>query len=331
MSTLRRGLALSVLAVLTACGGGGSGSNPVVTTPATTGSSGAASAASSGAATAKLTLRFPSHVAKAKITTAAQKRKPGYINPNGGSLVITIGGNTVLDPVLQNPYFSLGTQDLSTGTSTITVPLTPGFYPTGNLLVTEYDGNSGCCTPLAYGYNAAYTDINGNYQDGSFSLGSGGTAAPVVTMAMNTTGIAFTSDPVNGSDAVVLSTNGGAPTNFNGCWNSGTVFYAFPTDANGTFVLPSSSAGYTGGDPNSYFPGVPTVTLANQYDYATGQQQVKFLPGVIAGSFKYVDPQVLYQNVFGTFQVNNPISNVSPPFGYNYYIYGYVVVGDSSC
>ena len=324
-----RALALAAIILVSACGGGGSGAPATSLTPAVhaTPSPGAANA------TATITLKFPAHVKKATAakTSSATNRKPAYINPNGGSLVVSVNGTALYDPNnLTNAYFSLGTQDLTTGTSTIEVSIASGTYQTGSIAITEYDQNNGTGNVLAYGFNNSYTDSNGNYQSGILTIVPGGTISPVITMAMNVGGIAITTDPVNGSDAQILSSSG--QTNL--CASAGQVYYFFPADLSNTIVLPGQSpaGGYTGGDDSNGLPGVPTVTLSYQYSN-NGPPQASLAQSILGGGVYVLNAASGSETAYASFQVQNPMNGLSPapPFSYNAYPVGNLDVGPGNC
>jgi hypothetical protein len=327
MSTLQRTLALIAVATITGCGGGSGSQTPV--TPVVKATSAAVTRTPDAKAT--ITLKFPAHVAKARpaATKAGAARKPAYINPNGASLVITYQGTPIDDPATGYAYFSLGTQDLTTGTSTVTVPLASGYYAPGDLAISEYDG-AGTGNALAYGYNASYSDANGNYHDGSFTLDVGGTISPVITLAMNVAAIAITTDPVSGSDAQLVSIDYTNPTQK--CGHTGDVFYFFPADLSSTIVLPGAptGSGYNGGDTSNAIPGVPLVSLASQYSF---QSPITSLNQSILG----VGYVLNAPNVYGIDQVvltvNNAIHNSYPypPFTYSSQNSAYFNVGQDYC
>jgi hypothetical protein len=328
MITLRRCAALVALTGLAACGGGGGGSSTTHALPAALVTAAPSRTADAGAT---LTLRFPAKVAKAKFastTAATAKRGPQYINPNGGSLVITVLGQTMYDPA--NPgkaYFSLGTANPD-GSSILTISLLSGNYNPGDLTVTEYDGSNGTGNVLAYGYNGPYTDGYGNAQSGAFSLAVAGSAAPVVTMVMNATNIALTTDPVNGSDGVVLNTSSSSPTNFGSCVSTPTTVYAFAADPSGTFVL---EAGYTGGDPNrgQLFPGVPSVTRVSESTSPSGGG-LTLQPTAFGGVFNFLLAQPGYYGVLSTtFYVLNPLWNLNN--SYSNSTTAYATLGNNGC
>jgi hypothetical protein len=314
---------------LAACGGGGGASSssksvlPVATSTAP---------ARTPDAKATLTLKFPAHTARVRVAgaTAAMKRSPAYINPNGASLVVTAFGQTLLDSTNGNAiYFSLGTQDPTTGISTVNIPLLSGNYNTGDLTITEYDGNGGGDV-LAYGYNASYTDGNGNFNNGTFTLAPGGSASPVLTMVMNAAGIALTSDPVAGSDAIALAANAPGANTCGSNFHNGVTLYAFAIDASGTMVLPGQTpgAGLTGQDPNSSFPGVNAATLSNQFPDSgnTHLTSTIFGPGVL----QLNDPTGNGQ-MQATFNTQNPLSQISNPFFPPSNITGWVELGGGWC
>jgi hypothetical protein len=331
MKNMRRALALTALASMTACGGGSGTQAPL---PGATASAPARTPDAKGT----VTLRFPAHVAKAKLgsqTASTKSRNPAYINPTGtNTLVVTEFNNTITDPSTGNSYFALSEGVTNAdGSTSLTIPLLSGTYNQGQIAISEYDGGG---NPLAYGYNAQYTDINGNVQSGAFTLSPGGTAAPVITLVMNAEQIAFTTDPVSGSDAVILSQNSGAPTHFGGaghCWSAGAnTFYVFPADLSATFVLPGTASGFTGGDQSSSFPGVPSVSLTSQFTDNGGGRQVLLVPTIPGGnSYQVSDPSNFFSNLEATFLVQNPLVQIGAPFGYNSSVSGYVDLGDASC
>jgi hypothetical protein len=300
MSTLRRALALAALAAMTACGGGGSGSQSAIV-PSTS------KPASVSNATATLTLKFPAHVAKAK--AAATARKPAYINPGGGSLVITALGTTLMDPANPaNGFFSLGTQNLTTGVSVLTIPLVASGYSPGDLTITEYDGQ-GTGNALAYGQNQNF-----------FNVTAGSVATPSISMSMVIAGIALTTDPINGSDAFVLNT--GSPGNIQ-CTSSGGTYWAFPVDATNTFELPGSPT--APGDTS----GIPNPTLASQTPIGGPAQWL----GSTLGSnvFTLSDPGGS-QSIESDFSVTNPVDQFkSTPFGFTDPVQGWVQIGPGTC
>jgi hypothetical protein len=317
MKNLRRVLALAALAAVTACGGGGTNS---AVTPTTT-----KAAARTPDAKGTVTLIFPAHVAKATSGAhlANAKRSPAYINPSGGSLVITAFSNTLFDPANPgNGYFSLGAPNPD-GSSTITVPLLSGTYQPGDLTVTEYDGLGGG-NELAQGYNAQYTDTNGIVQSGQFTLLPGGTAAPVLTMRMNVGQIVVTTDPVSGSDAQPLSQNFAAPTPFGGtCFSTNTNLYAFAADPSATYVLPGTLSGYTGGDASNQFPGIPTVSLTGEVTNPGGGQQMQLRATALGGNVNQLyDPTFFTGTVEATLQVSNPLGGS---------VNGYVSISTVGC
>jgi hypothetical protein len=296
MNTLKRALALAALASITACGGSGAKSQSPLP------GASAAAIAHNPDASGTLTLKFPAHVATAQRTVSAGKRAPAYINPFGGSLVITALNQTLADPANGNLYFGLGTQNPGTGTSTLTIPLLSGTYNPGDLSVREFDGATGNGNLLASGSNQQYTDASGIVQSGGFVLGPGGTAAPVITMVMNVAGIALTGDPVAGNNSVVLSPDSINPTPV-GCFPQGP-YYVFPVDGAGTFVLPGQPSGFTGGDTNNLSPGVPTVQLIGST--SLGGPGSTLVPTILGGS--YMINGTGTQSVEAHFQVSNPIN-----------------------
>jgi hypothetical protein len=329
MNTLKRTLALIVVASVTGCGGGGSGSQTPVT-PVVKATSNAVTRTPD--AKAVITLKFPAHVAKAHAAvTSSKQRKPAYINPDSGnSLVFTYQGQTIDDPSTGYGYFSLGTQDPTTGTSTLTVPLMSGFYDDGALTVTEYDTANGTGDVLAYGYNAAYTDSGGNYNSGTFTINPGDTVSPIITMTMNIAAIAMTTDPVHGAGAVLLTSNSSPPSHL--CAYTGNVLYVFPADASGTFVVPGATpgAGYLGADPNNNIPGVPPVQINPQQPYGSPGATLN-LSILGAGYVLNAPDPYSYDSV--SFYVYTLLGNLNPapPFSYNYTTTGYLNVGPDYC
>jgi hypothetical protein len=323
MSTLRNALAIITLAGLAACGSGGSKSPLPTTAPA--------AITRVPDAHGTVTLKFPAHVAKASVAAKGKLRAPAYINPGGVSLVVTAFGQTLHDPEHPaNAYFSLGTQDLTTGTSTITVPLLSGEYDDGDLTVTEYDG-LGTGNILAYGFNASYTDANGNAQDGVFFLAAGANAAPVLTMNMNATRIAITTDPVAGSNAELISTNTGSPTTIGFCLEPGTPVFAFAADPSATFVLPgqSTGSGFTGADPNNSFPGIAVPFLAAQSSDGT---PLTIMSPTLTGGYSMSSPLGnSFNDLTVTFQVNNPAGQFNNPFNFLSTVTGTVNFNNGNC
>jgi hypothetical protein len=250
MIDLRWLLVPAMFAALSACGGGGSPSAtpPVSNAPQSSGPKGAA----------QVTLRFPPTFAIAKSAKSTQsksaastRRGPAYINPTiGYTLTVSINGQTIEDPSTGFTYFTINATNPD-GSANITVPISSNggtAYPTGALCFTEWDGSNGTGNLVASGCNQAYTDSNGNPQPGTFTITPGTTTAIVLTMLMNATQIAITTDPIAGSDAT---------TNSAGvfCTVPGVVVYAFAADPSAGYVLPGASAGY---------PGIPTVSLSSQ-------------------------------------------------------------------
>ena len=252
---------------LSACGGGGGGS-------ATPGAASLLTKTSPGEGDATVTLRYPARFihlssktlgASAKRTAnAGSSRAPAYVNPtNGYQIVVTIhepvvGQVTINDPSTGHSYFTIGEPGSTSnadGSSTFSVPVPSGTYSTGQFSITEYDTNA---DTLAAGNNSSYTDANGNYQDGSFTILPGSTSSIPITMQMNVRYIAVTTDIINGSDAAVL-TSSLQPF----CVFGGHDIYAFPVDASGGALLPTQPVGYGGGDSNNPYPGVPSVTLSS--------------------------------------------------------------------
>jgi hypothetical protein len=217
---------------------------------------------------ASVTLRFPANFAIAKSAKSTQsksaltsRRGPAYINPSiGYTLTVRINGQLIFDPANPtNAFFTINATNPD-GSTNVTVPITSNggaTYQDGTLCFSEWTGPSGNGNLVAYGCNEPYTDSNGNYQDGTFTISAGGTTAIVLTMEMNATQIAITTDPIAGSDAT---------TNTAGvfCTNPGTTVYAFAADSAAGYVLPGTAAGFGGGDTANYYPGIPTVSLYSQ-------------------------------------------------------------------
>jgi hypothetical protein len=260
MTNLRWLCVPAVLAVLSACGGG---SSPSATPRA---SNAPQSSGQQGAA--QITLRFPAHFAIAKSAKSVQsksasstRRGPAYINPTVGyTLVATINNQTILDPSTGFPYFTINATN-SDGSTNVTVPITSNGgnqYADGSLCFSEWDGSSGNGNEVALGCNQSYTDSNGNFNSGAFTITPGTTTQLLLTMQMNATQIAITTDPAFGSDA---TTNTGQ----NFCISPGADVYAFAADPSNGYVLPGTPAGYGGSDPNNPYPGIPQVTLQSQF------------------------------------------------------------------
>lgn len=306
MPTLHRALVLAMVSALTACGGG-SGSTGSLTPSATTSST-------TPDASATLTLVFPTnvaHAAPAGTTSSAALRKPAYIDPGTFSLVINIpGGITLHDP--NNPanaYFGMGTQNLSTGTSTLTVPLPSNTYNPGDISVTEYNSTTGTGTVLAGGNNT-----------NTFTLSAGGTATPTITMVMNVAGIVLTTNPNTGTPNSGLL-NQYSPMNYCGI-TSGTTVYAFPADASGTFVLPNQGTppGYTGGNPANPIPGIPTVSLYSETAIGTPPT---FSPSILGSNIETLVAPGGGDKITAEYQVLSPYSEST--------IYGWVQLGPGVC
>lgn len=306
-----RFLALVAVAALAACGGGSS-TAPTITPVAK------ATAQAAATATARITLKFPKKAIAHK-AGASLARSPQYFSASGQSIVVMVNGSVVGDP--NNafvPYFTWGSLN-GDGTVTINVPIIPGSYASQSITFAEYSNADGTGNVLAYGYNGAYTDANGYYNDGSATVSAGSTANLVVTLAMNLNSLAITTDPVNGSDATVLDPN--STTTF--CLPSGTLVYIVPTDASGAFVVPSQ-AGYTGGDQYQAIPGLPAIT-----SYYINPGNGSTLRNAPFGGSAYI-----YQGsnaVYAGFQATNPLASLypQPPFGYTYQVQGQVGLNQS--
>lgn len=328
MRNLRRFLALAMLAALPACGGGGGSSAGSALAPAAP----SAPKVPTRVADAKgtITLRFPAHVAVATSAKSAssKKRSPAYINPtNTNLLFFTAFGSPIYDPANPaNDFFTLseGTANPD-GSITLNVPLFSGTYNQNNLQVTEEDAGG---DDLSYGFNSSYTDANNNYQSGVFTLAPGGTAAPVLTMTMNATGIAITEDPVAGTGSQMLSQNSGSPTCYDA--NPGQTVYFYGTDPTNTFVVTGTS-GYTGGDQNNNSPGLPTVTLSS-FSSIGGPPNSRLIQsnGLLNG-YLFSSPGGF--DVLATVYLYNPVGQSGfpgppyVPFGYPYQVNGYVEIG----
>jgi hypothetical protein len=323
MNTATRALGIIVASsLLAACGGGGSG-----TTPSPKPAPSSQSVANKANASASITIKFPAHVGHAvpgqvKGASAA-RRAPKYVNPNPAFVfVFYLNGNAITNPATGTPNFSTGAF-APDGSATITVPLASGVYTPDSLGVAEMTSDE--LTLISYGQNESYTDSTGSFQDGSFALASGGTASVQMTTAMNVGGVVMTTDPVSGSDAVVLSQNSGSPTCFNP--PNGSRVYLFAADATGTFVL--GAAGYGGGDGNNPYPGVPLATLLTQSTVAFPSTSKL---AATAAPESYV---VVYDggltDILARFVITNPQSNVNGnAFGVPSQIFGYVEIG-SGC
>jgi hypothetical protein len=302
MINLRWLLVPAVLAVLSACGGGGSPSAapPVSTAPQSSGQKGSA----------QVTLRFPANFAIAKSAKSTQsksasatRQKPAYINPSiGYTLTVKINNQTVDDPSTGFTYFTINATNAD-GSTNVTVPITSNggtTYQDGALCFSEWDGSNGTGNLVATGCNEAYTDSNGNYQQGTFTIAPATTTAIVLTMQMNATQIAITTDPISGSDA---TTNTSQPF----CVSSGTLVYAFAADPSAGYVYPGTAAGYGGGDPANYYPGIPVVSLATQTIDIWGVNNPN-VGKLAATAFGWSFQSDGNSGVIATFQDTNPIN-----------------------
>jgi len=320
VSAVRGILAATAIIALAACGGSGSAPSPGISQS----TNGAVSSAHTPNATATFTLRFPLHVAKAtkqQGKTQSTKRSATYLNPTStNTLVVSVNGTAVNDPAHPaNAYFALPALN-SDGSATLSVPLVAGYYAPGTITITEFDNN----VPqdmLAAGQNEPYDDPSGDYYDGSITVAPGGTIAATVTMQMNATQIAITTDPNFGS-ATIMSTDSGSPTIL-GCVEGGDTLYVFPADPSNTYVLPSSTpVGYTGGTYN-YYPGVPTVSVSYENSNSTSGgtlHQALNSPT----TFLFVDSNGNDLIYAGFYMENYILSTQSS-------VFGYIVFGPGDC
>lgn len=250
-----------VAALFAGCGGSSAGV-PHAATAAVAGPSNA---------TGTLTIKYPAgfHTAHTSLSSA---RKPAYVNPTNGDYIHIFVDNNEIGG---SPFAVAATPD---GTQTITVP----FYSANAnaLSVTENDAPSGG--------NVLATGSTSNNP-----IAPGGTAAVTLTLNMNTTRIVMTSDPVAGSDALVLSQTG-EPAPF--CIPSTpTSLYTFGADPSLGYVLPGTPAG---------FGGIPIPNLANQSSAGTSRilpQQLSLL-AELDGS---MNP------IFANFNVTSPATSTS--------------------
>lgn len=175
-------------------------------------------------ATGTLTVKYPTGFAVVKRGLSSKQRHAAYVNPSAGNVLNVyvdnqlVGGASI--PVVQT----------TDSTQTVTVP----FVSANSNVVTVYEYDSSA-NILAYGVS------------GSNAIAAGGTAAVTVTLAMNASRMGVTTDPVAGTDALLIDTTAGLPTPF--CMAGSGQVYSFAADLSAGYVLPGVAVG-SGGIPS---------------------------------------------------------------------------------
>jgi hypothetical protein len=244
----------SVVFVLAGCGGGGGASPGIPHLP------GSATQAKTDA-TGTLTVKYPAGFYV--VRGSSKSRNPAYVNPTVGDyLHVFVDNNEIgTSPIAVNP-----TPD---GTQVLTVPF---FSANSNVVfVTENDAPSGG-NVLAQGTS------------GSNSVTVGGTPAVTLTLNMNATRVGLTTDPVAGSDAIVLSQSGNPSPLCLPDPNIGFPFapftanvFPFGADPSLGFVIPGTASGFGG-------IAIPTLTFQSSAGTSKITQQQLSLVAVVDGA-----------------------------------------------
>jgi hypothetical protein len=206
-------------AALASCSGGGS----------TTSAAPQAVPSSGGRAQATITIKYTQGTHH--LATHSNRRSPRFVDPAGAYLNVSSLSST-------NPSFqmhaSIAIAPGTDGTQTITAPIlsSPGATDTTLVDVIETSSTS---QQLANG-EAVLTSV----QPGT------SVTAPPITLYMTVQGIGITTDPLNGSDAIALSSDPTAPTPWPICSQTSWLF-AF--DATGAWTTQFQTAVGQGGIP----------------------------------------------------------------------------------
>jgi len=204
---------------LASCSGGGSTTNVAPH----------AAPSSGPKAQANVTIRFTKglHHLKKSLRSVG-RRTPQFVDPNGMTLVVSSSSST-------NPSFSTSTTITvapnTDGSQTVLAPIvsSPGPSDTTFINVIEYDCNM---DQLAVG-QASLTSV----QAGTV------VQAPAITLYMVVAGIAITTDPINGGDAIGLSTDPLNPTIWVPDTTNPSFLFAFDAVGNWDFSVPVGQGG----------------------------------------------------------------------------------------
>jgi streptogramin lyase len=281
MIGLRQVAALALCGVLAGCGGGGSG--VAVTAPPVS-----TDAAAAGGGNVTLTIVYPANFHQiGSASHASASRSAAYVNPSAANYlhVYYVSGSqieaTPPGGVAVNP-------SIGTNAQTLSVNIPAGSY--SQILATETNGSG---TILASGASSIS------------AIKAGYSTALSITMSMNAQSIVLTTDPVNASDGVLLSSSSGAPTAF--CAKTSTTgsVYAFPADPSGGFITPGTAVGGT--STSSGAPAIPPVVISAQ----SASDTSKIAAGTLGFATSFAGST---STISATFGVTDPVTPTFPPY-----------------
>jgi hypothetical protein len=241
---------------------------------------------SSATANATLTIVFPTNFRHLGAPgTASAHRTPAYVNPSSGNTISVYGVPT--------------TGSIFTLTNTVAVNAAAGAtsqtiaiqLPAISYIEVVVQEKNATGTVLAQGSTP------------SPNIMAGGTIALSVTMDMVAAGIAMTTDPVNGADAVLLSNSSGSPTPI--CAKNAGQVYTYPVDASQGYLISTTSSGGTvdqGGHP-----AVPVPTLVSQ----TASDSSVLSASSFGYKATYAQPTSTIAATFSVSNANVPTTNVT--------------------
>jgi hypothetical protein len=254
---------------LAACGGGASSTAPHMsqTINSSTGPKGSVTLSVAfpanfhHAMTHAHTIATPASLVKKLTPASSSRRQPQYINPTSGNVLHVYtqasfnSGLVEVTPSGGEAVLSGQTLDNS---QSFTIAVPAGTYY--GVTVEENDSNG----------NLLAEGVNDNDPALSIAPGSSGNTLSIA-LFMNPAYIVATTDPVNGGDATVLTTDGS--TEFCAFHKPQTVFL-LPADSNAGYVTPGTPAG---AQSDQY--GTPTIPTVGLYSWSASPSDGSAIAG----------------------------------------------------